>query len=36
LAGFVVGCGTSGADALLSDSVAVFISFLLTGRRSSH
>jgi hypothetical protein len=31
--GFVFGCGTSGADAFFSDSVAVFISFLLTGLR---
>ena len=28
------GCGTSGADAFFSDSVVVFISFLLTGLRS--
>ena len=27
--------GTSGADAFLSDSVVLFISFLLTGLRSS-
>src|SRR5580692_11138144 len=31
---FVFGCGTSGAGAFFSDSVAVFISFLLTGLRS--
>lgn len=31
---FVFGRGTSGADAFFSDSVAGFISFLLTGLRS--
>jgi hypothetical protein len=28
------GCGASGADAFFSDSVVLFISFLLTGLRS--
>jgi hypothetical protein len=28
---FVFGCGNSGADAFFSESVAVLISFLLTG-----
>src|SRR5580704_2815378 len=31
---FVFGCGTSGAAAFFSDSVVLFISFLLTGLRS--
>jgi hypothetical protein len=31
---FVFGCETSGAYAFRSDSVVVFISFLLTGLRS--
>src|SRR5579863_5672925 len=33
---FVFGGGASAPDAFFSDSVVVFISFLLTGLRSSH